>query len=159
MSEMNGYSSYFYKYVFNNFMFGEPPNGYFYGNKSRYIDVSTATFDFDGAGLTYPSDPSYLAYEDNGDDIFVHTPTGVPLATDTYSRVRNFIPISWPIATVDWNPLWSIMVSHYFYANPGYGNPAGKYPLFGGRLDSPSIVLSGQQLICLSNDLIFIYNW
>ena len=160
MSDMNGYGGYFYKYIFRNFIFGEAPNGYFFGNRSRYINVSTTVPNFDGVGVNYPTDPAYDEISDRGSDLFGIVPvSGTPSPSDTHSIVFNSVALYWPIATEDWDAIWAIVVSHVFSTNPDYGNPSGKYPLFGGRLDAPAIVKTGDQLICLSGDFSFQYNW
>ena len=159
MAHMKGYSSFFYKYVFNNFMFGEPPNGMYTGNRSRYIDVSSTEIDFDGSGLEVPTDPAYVAYYGLGLDIFNYTPKAAPSLGEDRSIVWNMPTLTWPVATQDWGIITSILVSHQFGNNPGYDNPVGIYPLLGGLLDGSAWVQTSDQLACLAGDFRFTYIW
>lgn len=159
MTDMNGYSGFFYRYVFNNFMFGEPPNNRFSGNRSRYVDVSQTPFDFDGAGVTLPSDPAYLPYTGQGDQIMNYAPKAAPTDEDISSSVWNISTWTWPTATQDWGIVKFIMISHQFSSNPGYGNPTGIHPLLGGKVVADAWVQNGDTLICLPLDFNFTYIW
>lgn len=159
MSNMNGYSGFFYKYIFNNFMFGEPPNNSYTGNRSRYVDVSQTPFDFNGDGITLPSDPAYQAFTGQGTTIFNYSPKTAPSVGVVSSSVWNTLSLTWPTATQDWGIVTFMMVSHSFSNNPGYGNPVGIYPLFGGQLDADAWVQTGDTLICLALDFTLTYVW